>query len=82
MVVALQYISIVIEAIITILALMILFKKKKQYGLCFAITFGIYVFYDLARLMVWNISPTVLYLSFFIASVSALWGMWELYTKK
>jgi len=82
MVVALQYISIVIEVLVTIIALMILFKKKKQYGLCFAITFGIYVFYDLARLMTWNISSTILYVSFFIASFSALWGMWLLYNKK
>lgn len=82
MVIALQYLSIVIEVLIAVLALMILFKKKKQYGLCFAITFGIYVFYDLARLMAWNISANLLYISFFIASVSALWGMWELYKKK
>ncbi len=78
----LQYFSIVIEAIIAILGLMIFMKKKKQYGLCFFITFAIYVFYDLARLMAWSISTNILYASFFIASLSALWGMWELYNKK
>jgi len=82
MVVILQYLSIVIEVIIAILAFMIFTKKKKQYGLCFFITFAIYVFYDLAKLMAWSISTNILYISFFIASLSALWGMWELYNKK
>ena len=78
----LQYLSIFIEVIIAILGFMIFAKKKKQYGLCFFITFAIYVFYDLARLMAWSISTNILYASFFIASLSALWGMWELYNKK
>lgn len=77
-----HYLSILIEVIIAILGLMILLNKKKRYGLCFFITFAIYVVYDLARLMTWSISTNLLYVSFFIASVSALWGMWELYSKR
>lgn len=77
-----HYISILIEAIIAILGLMILFKKKKEYGLGFFVTFAIYVLYDLARVLNWNASTNVLYVSFFIASVSALWAVWEVYNKK
>jgi len=82
MAVTLQYVSIVIEAIVAILGLAILFKKKESYGLCFFITFAIYVVYDLARTLTWSISTNILYGSFFIASISALWAVWVLYNKK
>ncbi|MEI7719368.1 MAG: hypothetical protein WCI72_05850 [archaeon] len=78
----LHYISILIEAIIAILGLMILLNKKKRYGLCFFITFAIYVVYDLARALNWSVSTNLLYVSFFVASVSALWAVWEVYNKK
>ena len=42
----LQYISIVIEAIVAILGLLIVFNKKKKYGYGIFITFAIYVIYD------------------------------------
>lgn len=77
----LQYVSIIIEALIAIIGIFILVQKKKIYGLGFFITFAIYVFYDLARLLSWNISNTILYVSFLIASFSALWAVWSVYKK-
>ncbi len=74
-----QYISIFIELLIAILGLLIVFHKKKIYGWGIFLTFGIYVFYDLAKLLGWNISDTLLYGSFFVASVSALWAVFEIY---
>lgn len=74
-----QYISIFIEFVVAIVGLMIFSRNKRLYGLGFFVTFGIYVFYDLAKLFAWNISNNVLYISFFIASASALLAVWRVY---
>lgn len=79
--VILHYFSIIIELLVALLGLKIYFGKKKGYGLAFFITFGIYVFYDLARLLAWSISTNILYFSFFIASVSALFAVWSVSKK-
>lgn len=77
-----QYISIFIELLVAIAGLFIVFNKKKNYGWGFFITFSIYVFYDVARLLNLSISNNILYFSFFIASLSALWTVWEVYKRK
>lgn len=77
-----QYISIFIELVIAILGLLIVFKKNKIYGLGIFATFGIYVFYDFAKLMRWNISDNILYGSFFVATLSALWAVISIYLEK
>jgi hypothetical protein len=77
-----QYISIAIEMLISIMGLIIVFQKKKLYGLGISLTFAIYVFYDFARLLSWNISQDILYFSFFIATVSALWAVFNIYKDK
>jgi hypothetical protein len=77
-----QYISIFIELLVAIVGIFIVFNKKKTYGWGFFTTFGIYVFYDIARLLSWNISDNILYVSFFIASLSAFWTVWEVYKRK
>lgn len=77
-----QYISIFIELLVAVAGLFIVFNKKKSYGWGFFITFGIYVFYDIVRLLNLSISNNLLYFSFFIASLSALWTVWEVYKRK
>lgn len=67
----LHWLSIFIEAIVAILGLKLAFDKK-VYGWGILTTFGIYVFYDLAKYFSLNISSGFLYFIFFIASVSAL----------
>jgi hypothetical protein len=79
---SIQYISILIELLVAVIGLMILFGRKRVYGLGFFITFGIYVFYDLTKLFAWNVSTGVLYGLFFVASVSALAVVWGLYKRK
>jgi len=74
-----QYISIIIEAIIAFVGLLIVFQKKKIYGLGFFITFGIYVFYDLVRLNNYSLNETFLQILFFIASISILWSIIKIY---
>ncbi|MFA6023446.1 MAG: hypothetical protein WC781_05145 [Candidatus Pacearchaeota archaeon] len=78
----LQLISIFFEFIIVILALMLAVKKKKVYGYTFALTFGIYVFYDLSKLLNFEISEIMLSIIFFIATISALFSIWKVYKDK
>ncbi|MBU0686668.1 MAG: hypothetical protein KKB81_02260 [Candidatus Margulisbacteria bacterium] len=81
----LQPISIVLEFIALILGVMIAVQKKKGYGWCIALVFAIYVFYDAVKfinsnqLAVINISADLLYILFFIATVSILWVVWQVY---
>lgn len=78
----LQYFSILIEAVVSLLGLVVFVKKKKSYGLGVFLTFGIYVFYDLAKQMNLNVSANSLYILFFIASLSMLLSVWVLYNNK
>jgi len=78
----LQFASIIIELIISILGLILVFKKKKKYGWGIFLTFIIYVFYDLANIAGWVINKDILYLLFFIASISALWFVVIIYKEK
>ncbi len=77
--VTIQYVSIVIEAFIAILGLLITLQKKRTYGWGIFLTFGIYVFYDFAGLINLNVSSNILYGSFFVATVSALWAVFSIY---
>lgn len=78
----LQLVSIVIESVIVVLALLIAVQRKKAYGFGFALTFAIYVFYDAARLYSLAVNETVLTVSFFVATVSMLWAVWLVYRAK
>lgn len=53
--------------------------KKKMYGWCIAVTFVLYVVYDLANLMALNISEDTLYMIFFVATLSILWAVWNIF---
>lgn len=64
-------VSIALEFVIAVLALVTGFRGR-VYMLGFAITFGIYVYYDLARLYTWEASEAVLSVAFLVATVSAL----------
>ena len=78
----LQLISIALELVIVAVALGIALKKGIAYGYGFALTFAIYVFYDLANLFSWEISVSVLQISFFVATLSALISILAVYKNK
>jgi hypothetical protein len=50
-----------------------------MYGWCIAVTFALYVIYDLANLLAWNISQDALYTIFFVATLSILWAIWNIF---
>jgi len=76
---SLHLLSILLEAVVAALGVMLAISKKKMYGWCIAVTFVLYVVYDLANLMTWNISLDTLYMIFFVATLSILWAVWNLF---
>jgi hypothetical protein len=71
-------ISIVLEAVVAILAILAARKGKPYlYGLAF--TFGAYVLYDLARLLQWQVQGGLLSGLFLLATITALVAVWGLY---
>jgi hypothetical protein len=76
-----QFISIFIEVVITILGLLIALQKKKNYGWGIALTFAIYTFYDFVGLTELIIQENIMFGLFFIATISALGVVWNLYNQ-
>jgi len=64
-------ISIALEILIAVLALLSVFKGK-YYMIGLVITFGVYVYYDLARHYQLEVSESLLSVVFLIATLSAL----------
>ena len=77
-----QYLSILIELLIAGLGVLIVSQKKKLYGLGITLTFSIYFFYDLVKFTGLRVSSSLLYIIFFIATLSALWAVWGIYQDK
>jgi hypothetical protein len=78
---AMLLLSIVLEAAVAIIAVLAAQKQRPHlYGL--APTFTIYVFYDLARFLGWNVEHGVLSSLFLVATVSALYAVWALYKER
>jgi hypothetical protein len=75
----LQPVSIAIELLIFALGLILALQKKKIFGWFIALTFGIYFFYDLFRFLDAAISPDLLSVLFFVASLSILCAVWLIY---
>lgn len=75
----LQPVSIGIEVILVVLGIAIALQKKRCYGWFFALTFGIYVIYDTLHYTGVEVSQNVLSGIFFIATLSILIGIWQLY---
>ena len=71
--------TILLEAVVAVLGVMLAITKKKMYGWCIAVTFVLYVVYDLANLLAWNISLDTLYMIFFVATLSILWAVWNIF---
>ncbi|MDD5145323.1 MAG: hypothetical protein PHF44_00520 [Candidatus Pacebacteria bacterium] len=78
----LHELSIGFEAIVTVLGAILAVSKKKNYGWLISLTFGIYVFYDLARFLSFDLSADILYIAFFIASLSITFAVWKIYREK
>ncbi|MBP9748525.1 MAG: hypothetical protein KBD17_02830, partial [Candidatus Pacebacteria bacterium] len=60
--------------VISVLALFVAVRAR-AYMVGFALNFGIYVYYDLARLYAWEVSESLLSSVFLVATLAALVSM-------
>jgi hypothetical protein len=78
----LHAISVFLEFICFVLGLKMVFEKKRYIGVAWAITFGIFIFYDLNRSLVWGLPREFMDTVLLIAALSALLAMWHLSSKR
>ncbi|MEJ2240992.1 MAG: cache domain-containing protein [Candidatus Bathyarchaeota archaeon] len=78
-IIILQYSAIILESLIASTGLFIAIRKKRFFGYGIFLTFIIYVFYDLVKLIPLDISNIVLYPMFFIATLSIFWAIILIY---
>lgn len=72
----LQVLSVLIEIIVAIAGVRLATKGKKVYGWFIALTFALYVVFDLSRLEFLPKSEAVISPLFLIASLSILYAVW------
>ena len=71
-------VSIGLEVAVAVVAALAALKGRPYlFGL--ALTFAIYVLYDLGRLLGWTVEGGILSVLFLVASASALYAVWGLY---
>ncbi len=74
-----QLIATLTEAVIALLALVIALRKKRLYGWFIAITFGLFVIFDLARIFALDVSAERYALILLVACLSMLYAIWLLW---
>jgi hypothetical protein len=74
----LQVLGILIECIVLVAGVRLAIKGKKYYGWWIALTFALYVAFDLSRLGFLPKSEAVISPLFLIASLSILYAVWLL----
>ena len=79
---AVQLASVLIEIIIAIIAIVIATQKRKTCGWLIALTFGLYVLFDLSRLGVLPLAADLISVLFLIASLSMLGAVWLMYRER
>ena len=75
----LQLVAVVLEVAVTAIGAIMATRRKKVYGWCIAITFGLFVLFDIGRLFSLPISDAAHALIFLVACGSMLFGMWLMY---
>jgi len=78
----LQIVAVVLEVAVTVIAVVIATRHKKLYGWCIAVTFGLFVLFDIGRLVALPISDEAHALIFLIACGSMLFGIWLIYKER
>jgi hypothetical protein len=78
----LQLVAVLLEVAVTVIAVVMATRQQKSYGWCIAITFGLFVLFDIGRLFSLPISDAVHALIFLVACGSMLYGVWLMYEEK
>lgn len=79
---ALQFVSVLLEVAILVVCLMAVYDKKRKFAAGFIVTYAVYVFYDIARALNFNIPELWLEIIFFIGTFTALLSMTMIYKMK
>ena len=75
----LQIIAVLLEVAVTVIAVVIATRHQKLYGWCIAVTFGLFVLFDIGRLVALPVSDDAHALIFLIAcGIHAVRGMADL----
>ena len=72
----LQLIATLIEIVIAVIAVLIATQKKKTYGWFIALTFTLFVVFDLARIFALDIPADLQSLTLLVACLSMLYTVW------
>ncbi len=75
----LQVIAVILEVAIAVIAAVIATRQKKSYGWCIAVTFGLFVLFDIGRLFALPLPEAAHALIFLVACGSMLYGVLLMY---
>ncbi len=78
----LQIIAVLLEMGVAVIALLIATRYRKSYGWCIAVTFSLYVLFDLGRIFVFPVPDAAHSLILLIACGSMLYGVWMMYSEQ
>lgn len=74
-----QLVATLIEVVIALIAFLIGWQKKRLHGWLIAVTFGLFVIFDLARIFALEVAADKYALLLLIACLSMLYAMWLLW---
>jgi len=77
-----QLVATLIEVIIAVVAVLIAVQKKKIYGWFIAITFALFVLFDIARIFALEVSAERHALVLLVACISMLCAVWLMWKEK
>jgi len=72
----LQFASVIVEVLVTVLGVLLATSKGKLYGWFIALTFAMYVVYDAVNFLSLDMPKDLMKQVFLAASISALIGIW------
>jgi len=74
-----QLIATLTEVVIALIAFLIGWQKKRLYGWFIAVTFGLFVIFDLARIFAFDVAADKYALLLLVACLSMLCAVWLLW---
>jgi hypothetical protein len=75
----LQIIAVLIEVVITVIAVLLATRQQKPYGWGIAVTFGLFVLFDAIRIFSLPVPDAAQALSLLVACGSMLYAVWLMY---
>ena len=78
----LQVIAVLLEVAVTLVAVVIATRNRKTYGWCIAVTFGLFVLFDICRIFALPVPDITHALIFLVACGSMLYAVWLMYQEK